>query len=141
MDKFLRIIDANLNRAREGLRVCEDITRFVLNDKSLTRSFKALRHKVGALAKSLNKQNLALLKTRNTRKDIGKKTSKTELKRKGIRDIFYANAQRAKESLRVLEEITKLLSQKYSQKFKNIRFRTYELEKKSRVKLETLLHH
>ena len=43
MHKLLRLIDANLNRSREGIRVCEDIARFVLNDKRITRSFKSLK--------------------------------------------------------------------------------------------------
>ncbi len=29
----LRLIDANLNRLREGIRVVEDIFRYVYNDK------------------------------------------------------------------------------------------------------------
>ncbi|MDD5440263.1 MAG: thiamine phosphate synthase, partial [Candidatus Omnitrophica bacterium] len=38
----LRIVDANLNRTAEGLRVAEDIVRFYLNDRKLQVSFKAL---------------------------------------------------------------------------------------------------
>ena len=42
--KLLRMIDANFNRAKEGIRVSEDIARFVLDDKSLAASFKKMRH-------------------------------------------------------------------------------------------------
>ncbi|MBL7156831.1 MAG: thiamine-phosphate pyrophosphorylase [Candidatus Omnitrophica bacterium] len=140
MNKTLRLVDANLNRSREGLRVCEDIARFILNDKKLTRSFKILRHRIGALTKRLNKENAILLKSRNVKKDIGRKTGFREGKRKNIPDIFCANAERAKESLRVLEEIAKLLNKRTSESFKKIRFRVYELEKKSRIKLESLRH-
>lgn len=142
MHKLLRLIDANLNRSREGIRVCEDITRFMLNDKRATRSFKSLRHRISALANRLDvRGSLNLLKSRNVKKDIGKKTAFREGKRKDIPDVFYANAQRAKESLRVLEEITKLLNKKASQGFKETRYRLYELEKKSRLKVEAVLHH
>ena len=34
---LLRLLDANANRAREALRVLEDYTRFVLNDKRTVR--------------------------------------------------------------------------------------------------------
>ena len=141
MHKLLRIIDANLNRAQEGLRVCEDITRFILNEKGLTRYFKTIRQDVGTLAKKIYTGKALLLRSRNVKRDIGKKTTYREGKRSSIEDVFRANIQRAKESLRVLEEISKLLNKKISQDFKRIRFKVYEIEKKSRIKLEALLHH
>ena len=36
----LRIIDANLNRIGEGLRLLEDLARLLLNDVSLTQQLK-----------------------------------------------------------------------------------------------------
>jgi len=140
MIKILRLIDANLNRSREGLRVCEDITRFILNDKTLTRSFKSLRHRITSITKTLDKKRSVLVKARNVKKDIGKRTGTLESMRKNIPDVFRANIQRAKESLRVLEEVTKLFDKNLSIKIKAIRFRVYELEKKSRCKLEAILH-
>ena len=141
MHSILRIIDVNLNRSREGLRVCEDIVRFILDDRKMLRSFKSLRHRVGALAKRIYGKKTLLLKSRNARRDVGKLTTYRELRRKNINDVFRANIQRVKESLRVLEETSKLLDGRISQRFKTIRFRVYELEKKSRVKLEAILHH
>lgn len=141
MHKLLRIIDVNLNRSQEGLRVCEDIVRFILNDRKMLRSFKSLRHKVGALAKRIYRKRPLLLKSRNVKKDVGKITTYREGRRKNIGDVFRANIGRVKESLRVLEETSKLLDRRISQSFKTIRFRVYELEKKSRVKLEAILHH
>ncbi len=146
MHKLLRIIDVNLNRSQEGLRVCEDIMRFILNDRKMLRSFKSLRHKVGMLAKRTYSHlgggnRLMVLKSRNVKRDVGKITTYREGRRKNIGDVFRANIQRVKESLRVLEETSKLLDRRISQSFKTIRFRVYELEKKSRVKLEAILHH
>ena len=132
----MRLIDANVNRCTEGLRVCEDITRFILNDGRLTSSFKSIRHGV----KGESKKILKLPKHRNVAEDVGKKTTTSERGRKNIKDVFLANACRAKESLRVLEEVSKLCDNKSSGKFKKLRFRTYELEKKSSVKLEAVLH-
>ena len=140
MNKLLRIVDVNINRSQEGLRVCEDIVRFIINDKRLTRSFKTLRQAVGREAKGISEAGSALLKSRNVKRDIGKKTTERERRRRNVKDVFRANIQRAKESLRVLEEIAKLFDVKASQRFKKFRFRTYELEKKSCLKLEALLH-
>lgn len=72
------------------------------------------------------------MKSRDVKRDVGKKTAYRESKRKDIADVFYANIERVKESLRVLEEVSKLLDKKISQHFKKIRFRVYELEKKAR---------
>jgi thiamine-phosphate pyrophosphorylase len=140
MNKLSRLVDANLNRVREGLRVCEDIARFILDDTRITRSFKALRHSVSALAERMNKKKLVLLASRDVRRDIGKSTSVREGRRKDLGDIFAANIQRSKESLRVLEETTKLVNAGISRDFKKIRFRVYALEKKTRIKVEGVLH-
>lgn len=100
-----------------------------------------MRHRIGELAKKTCENKPFLLRSRSVKKDVGKKTTFRESKRKNISDVFRANIQRVKESLRVLEEVTKLLNKKISQDFKKIRFRVYELEKNSRAKLEAILHH
>lgn len=123
-----RIIDANLNRAREGLRVCEEISRFILNDKKNSLEFKMLRHRLQKLTTFFPAKNL--FQARDTQKDAGKKSIGTEFKRKDYRDLFFANIQRTKESLRVLEEFSKLINKNLSEKFKKIRYKLYLLEKK-----------
>lgn len=40
----LRLIDANLNRLREGIRVAEDIFRYIYNNKEISTKLKSLRH-------------------------------------------------------------------------------------------------
>lgn len=40
----LRILDANLNRLREGIRVVEDVFRYVYNDAQTASRLKELRH-------------------------------------------------------------------------------------------------
>ena len=42
-----RILDANLDRAREGLRVIEDWCRFGLNDAKLSEQCKIMRQTLG----------------------------------------------------------------------------------------------
>jgi thiamine-phosphate pyrophosphorylase len=67
---------------------------------------------------------------RQVQSDVGKKIYVNELKRGNLRDIFFANIQRVKESVRVLEEFSKLKDRLVAVKFKKIRYDLYELEKK-----------
>lgn len=123
-----RILDANLNRASEGLRVCEEITRFILENHAETLYLKRIRHEIRSLAKAL-RARIDLIKERNALKDIGKNIYANELKRKNIMDIFLANIQRAKESIRVLEEFSKLTDIRIAIQFKKIRYNIYGIEK------------
>ena len=126
--KFDRIIDANFNRAKEGLRVCEDVCRFILDRKSFTQNYKNVRHQLTEIISSLN--ILKVIRSRDIGRDVGRKSSATEFKRSGAMDIFYANSQRAKESIRVLEEFTKLRNKQLAEDLKKLRYKVYALEKK-----------
>ena len=123
-----RIIDANFNRAKEGLRVCEDICRFYLDEPKSTRQFKVIRHQLTEVTAHLKLKTL--IKARNVEEDVGQSSSLTELKRKNVSDIFYANIQRVKESIRVLEEFSKLRNVRVAQNLKGLRYQVYALEKK-----------
>ena len=126
----IRIIDANINRAKEGLRVCEEITRFILNNRRLTSGLKSARHNLTFLSSSLaSRANLH--KERSSLRDVGRFIKANELQRGGLSDIFFANMQRAKESIRVLEEFSKLINVKAAFGFKDIRYKIYEIEKKA----------
>ncbi|OGX41710.1 MAG: hypothetical protein A3G91_03650, partial [Omnitrophica WOR_2 bacterium RIFCSPLOWO2_12_FULL_50_9] len=124
--KLYRIIDANLNRAREGLRVCEDICRFVWDQREGARGFKEIRHRLTVVIMSLDIPKL--LESRNIEGDVGKITLDGELRRRDAGDIFYANAQRVKESIRVLEEFAKLKNAPLAKDLKKLRYRIYALE-------------
>ena len=71
-----------------------------------------------------------VLEARHIQGDVGRGTSPSESKRKDIHAIFWANSQRIKESLRVLEEVAKLVDVKISLKLKALRYKVYELEQK-----------
>ncbi|NPV26004.1 MAG: hypothetical protein HPY81_00830 [Firmicutes bacterium] len=128
MHTIYRIIDANLNRAREGLRVVEEVARFILNDQVLTDSIKQLRHDLLQAEFSIPNASELLVK-RNTDGDVG-----TELARDGqtprvnLTDLVRANLRRIQEAMRVLEEFGKLLSPEIGVSFKKIRYRCYTLE-------------
>ncbi|OGX25917.1 MAG: hypothetical protein A2787_08345 [Omnitrophica WOR_2 bacterium RIFCSPHIGHO2_01_FULL_48_9] len=122
-----RTIDANFNRAKEGLRVCEDVCRFIYDDPKLTRRYKVIRHRLTEVIAGLKILNI--IRSRDIAGDVGKKTIPAELRRQGIGDVFYANSQRVKESVRVLEEFTKLLDTKLAPELKRLRYQLYALEK------------
>lgn len=140
MDKGVyRIIDANLNRVMEGIRVCEDIIRFSSDNEILTRKLKDLRHDVFDAIKNLRMEHLEELVSSRDLNDVGIRSSDSEKTRENLVDLFLANTQRGKESLRVLEEVLKLFDQDLSQKFKMFRFKLYEIEKVSVEELERIL--
>lgn len=117
------MIDANLNRLKEGIRVVEDILRYKDNNKTIASKLKLLRHKAQI------KETIELLKYRDSINDVLRETIKSELARTDINDIVTANFKRAQESSRVLEELYKLNNIEYSEKFKYIRYELYTLEK------------
>jgi len=125
-----RIIDANANRLKEGLRVCEEVARFILENRCLSRELKTIRHRIDAIIKK-KFSKFELLETRDSCNDIGRIIFGKELKRNSLADIFFANLQRCKESLRVLEEFSKLKDKTCARSFKNLRYAIYEVEKKS----------
>jgi len=118
----LRLIDANLNRLREGIRVVEDIFRYIYNDKDTAIKLKNLRH----LARTKNYTEL--LETRDVANDVLRSSIKSEQNRDDLYSILIANFKRAQESSRVLEEFTKLTSIEDSENFKYIRYELYTLE-------------
>lgn len=118
----LRLIDANLNRLREGIRVVEDIFRYVYNDKNTALKLKNLRH----LARTNNYNEMLI--NRDVENDVLRESIKSEQNRDDLPSILVANFKRAQESARVLEEFCKLISIEDSENFKYIRYELYNLE-------------
>jgi thiamine-phosphate pyrophosphorylase len=104
---FLRVLDAAANRAREGLRVVEDYLRFVLDDRHLTEQCKQLRHDLVAALKCFPQEHF--LAARETQADVGTAlTTAAEATRLEPAQLIAANFARLQESLRSLEEFSKL---------------------------------
>ena len=122
-NSIFRVIDANINRFKEGIRVVEDIMRYIFNDENTSKQLKKIRHI------NLNIDYKTLLNNRDIQNDVLKKTISTELERANIEDIIISNIKRAQESARVLEEIFKLIDNNYSEEFKQKRYKLYEIEK------------
>jgi thiamine-phosphate pyrophosphorylase len=125
----LRIIDANFNRLAEGLRVMEESARMVLDDAGLTARLKTLRHD---LIRGDAVFNLTMLNARDSVEDVGIELAVAgESPRKDLPTIVIANARRAQESLRVLEDLAKLpeaAGKLDSDPFKKARFELYTIE-------------
>ncbi|WP_373001745.1 thiamine-phosphate pyrophosphorylase [Sulfurimonas sp.] len=121
--ELFRVIDANLNRLKEGIRVVEDIMRYRDNNKNFSTKLKQLRHK------SRIDEIDQLLTHRDSINDVLRPTTESELNRTDIKSIIIANFKRAQESSRVLEELFKLHNVTYSEDFKYIRYELYNLEK------------
>lgn len=124
----MRILDASLNRAGEGLRVAEDFVRFVLDDPFLTGQMKALRHELAAAAATIptNERHAA----RDTNCDVGTAiSSESEGRRNDPWDVCAASLKRTQQSLRSLEEYGKLAGATFAQQIEALRYRLYTVEK------------
>jgi thiamine-phosphate pyrophosphorylase len=132
MDKLpeqtLRIIDANLNRIGEGLRVLEEVSRLVLNSGDLSQQLKNMRHGLVIIEPALEQK---LIQARDAAGDVGKDLEVPgEAKQRDLPSMVVANSRRVQESLRVMEEMAKLPALVLdSEKYKQARFSLYTIEK------------
>jgi len=134
--EIYRVLDANLNRLREGLRVLEEVSRFVLHDRDMTARFKDLRHQATAAAASWPEGSAELTGAREPSTDVGAGSWTTgESTRSSLTALTAANCKRVQEAARVLEEFGKMLEGEGARGFKEIRFLAYELEKELVKKL------
>ena len=124
----LRIIDANVNRIGEGLRVLEDVGRLMLNSSDLSQRLKNLRHELVRIEPALDRQ---LIGARDAAGDVGRDLEVPgEEKQRDLTSTVVANSRRVQESLRVMEELAKLPGTVLdSEKYKQARFALYTIEK------------
>jgi thiamine-phosphate pyrophosphorylase len=128
--KTWRIIDANLNRTGEGLRVLEDVARFVLNDANLSQQLKLMRHRLLTEELPLNTK---LITARDSEGDVGASTlAPGQEKEKELPAVVVANARRVQESLRTIEELAKakdIAPKLDPARFNQARFNLYTIER------------
>lgn len=126
--RLFRLIDAAANRAMEGLRVAEDYVRFALDDRHLTGELKGLRHELAAALAGLpTDQRLA---ARETLADVGTTlTAPPERSRLDLQEVLTANFSRLQQALRSLEEFAKVLDPEASGRLRQLRYRTYTLQR------------
>jgi len=118
-----RLLDANLDRAREGLRVLEDWARFGLERPDLVARTKDLRQRLGGLHRDAYKR------ARHTATDPAAGLGHpAQAERRQPRAVVAANAARVQEALRVLEEFGRSLDPQLAAEAAAIRYRLYDLE-------------
>jgi thiamine-phosphate pyrophosphorylase len=136
-------LDANLNRAREALRVMEDCARFVLCDGELAAGMKDARHGVRGIIDAMPEACRCVEAWRDTPSDVGTRiTADAERHRGTIREVAVAAGKRAGEALRVIEECVKVGVGKVGGAdvggtAKALRYRVYELERRLVIALGT----
>lgn len=118
-----RILDANLDRSREGLRIIEEWCRFGLNNSQFTNLCKQLRQELGQWHSD------EIRAARDTPNDPGTElTHPQEEQRANITEVLRSNFCRVQEALRVLEEYGKLYSTAMAAACKQMRYQVYTLE-------------
>ena len=121
--RVARLIDANLDRAREGLRVVEDWCRFGLDRKDLVVTLKDWRQRLGRLHHDRYKQ------ARSTSTDTAAGLEHpAQLDRHSPRRVVAANCGRVQEALRVLEEYARGMDPALAGEAGAIRYGLYDLE-------------
>jgi len=121
--RIYQIIDANLDRAREGLRVLEDWARFGIGKEKYVETIKNFRHILGKNHLEVYKQS------RNHIDDKCKGlTHPEQINRKTAEQIISSNSGRVQEALRVIEEFSRLHNQQLSKIASEIRYEIYTLE-------------
>lgn len=124
MTNLKRIIDANLNRATEAVRILEEIARFLLDDKNLSEKLKNIRHKINAVQE---KDYEEYLRARDTQNDVGVDIKNPD-SRSDIETIFKANIKRLQQALRTLSEYS-IENSENTAIFEQLRYELYTLEK------------
>ena len=123
-----RTLDASANRSAEAVRVLEDILRFCLNDAFLSQEAKAIRHELAVIFAQEDFQ--ARIQLRDVLRDVGaSSTASKSPPRTELRHVFAANAARASQSIRSLEECSRVVMPRATTGFEQLRYRIYTLEK------------
>ncbi len=131
----LRLVDANLNRATEGLRVLEDLARFVLDEVEICAAYKTLRHQLTFEVDAITGPER--YRARDVDGDVGTEvTTVTEGVRTDLSAIAKAAASRLEQSLRCLEECAKLASSTIGARIEQIRYQAYQVNAQLLLMLE-----
>lgn len=131
-------MDANSNRAREGLRVCEDLIRFCLGSEQQFRRLRALRRALNVQLGRLPLKPAEVVRFRDSQRDPGRMSRSPSVK--SVEHLLLINLQRTKEALRVLEESCRLVAPRQAIGFQRLRFRTYHVERSLLIGLAALRH-
>lgn len=129
MSDVLRILDVNLNRARESLRVIEDYARFLLDDRDAAAGAKRMRHEIREIIESLGAREL--LAERDIDGDVGREVKiESEQSRRDADDVLAAAFGRLSEAARAIGEYAKVNSPPAARLAERLRYAGYELQQR-----------
>lgn len=128
---LLRAIDANFNRAREALRVIEDILRFSNFETQRISEIRKLRHFL--TRQYLKNFGHRPITERDTISDIGKKNKPYPAQTP--KQIITRNFLRAEEALRCIEEFSRIINPESTTIWQDFRFNVYNIEKDVLIKI------
>jgi thiamine-phosphate pyrophosphorylase len=129
MNNTYRIIDANINRMAEGIRVLEDHSRFITENKEINTQLRDIRHKARKILKEFDSD---LISARESLSDNGLEISgKSKLDNKATdKELILSNFKRIQEAVRSIEENLKVIGEyDKGKQFEQIRFEVYDIEK------------
>lgn len=130
-----QILDVNLNRLSEGIKVIEDLIRFYYKKNNLLKKIRKLKQLLWCQFGVIRKQ---VIYARKSDSDLGRKKNFDINNRAKIVDILTVNCKRTQEASRVLEELFKSINAGHARIFKELRFKFYDLEKElyKQIKIE-----
>ena len=137
----LRLVDANANRAREGVRTIEDVARFILANHLLAAAAKKARHGLHATLRQAGLDAVTLARHRNTATDVAAAPTtqaRSAPRHETVAAMVVAAGHRAAEALRVLAETTRLddAAATASPAFEALRYGVYDLQRDVLAALE-----
>jgi thiamine-phosphate pyrophosphorylase len=122
-----RVLDANFNRAVEGLRVVEEYARFVVSSPQCALQLKTLRHEISSICEPYVD---LWASQRDSQEDIGTNLSTAgEYQRNGFKAIIAANLGRVGQALRSIEEYAKAVCPEIAPLIESQRYLFYDVEK------------
>lgn len=129
MDRIslLRVLDANLNRGREALRVIEEASRLGEEDVERFQALRDMRHHLARLEIAMGVTPQELTGARDSESDPGRALPPPD--HPDLDALITANFRRLQEACRVLEEYARLLG-KGADLAGEIRFLAYDLQKR-----------
>lgn len=124
----LRILDASINRASEGLRVVEAWARMALDDAFLSRQLKQLRHDLTESCAAI--EAAWRLRSRDSEADVGRNVqTEAEYQRDDFESLLRSNMSRVQQAARTIEEFSKSDFPDVAKAVEQVRYRAYTLEK------------
>jgi thiamine-phosphate pyrophosphorylase len=130
-----RVLDANANRAAEGLRTLEDYARLVRENRAVAAELKQLRHRLTEVLSCLSRSERLL--ARATHSDAGTSLSTPqEVTRAELAEVVPAACERVSQALRNLEEFSKPISATAGAAFKQLRYAAYDILASAELRLQ-----